>query len=122
MIEFTTSRERVSRALTFQKPDRVQRELWALPGVRMLRQAELGIVLEDYPSDFIDPEHRYGVGEKESGIRAAVGTYFDEWGCPFEIGEPGVNGELKEPFSCFVQIRRVVPGGSIAVNREPPEV
>ena len=96
--------------------------LWALPGVRMLRQAELGIVLEDYPSDFIDPEHRYGVGEKESGIRAAVGTYFDEWGCPFEIGEPGVNGELKEPFSCFVQIRRVVPGGSVAVNREPPVV
>jgi hypothetical protein len=66
--------------------------------------------------------YHYSVGEKETGRRAAVDTYFDEWGCLFEIGEPGVNGELKEPFSCFVQIRRVVPGGSVAVNRKPPVV
>lgn len=63
----------------------------------MLRQAELDIVLKGYPSDFIDPEYHYAVGQKESGIRAAVGTYVDEWGCPFEVGEPGVIGEVKEP-------------------------
>jgi len=90
-------RERVRRALTFQSPDRVPRELWTLPGIRMFRQKELETVIHRFPPDFIEPDFSYGIGNKVRGTRAMVGRYVDEWGCPFEVGEPGVIGEVKEP-------------------------
>lgn len=34
------SRERVIRALRFENPDRVPRDLWYLPGVEMFRKKE----------------------------------------------------------------------------------
>lgn len=47
-----TSRERVIRALRFENPDRVPRDLWYLPGVEMFRKKELEEVLKKYPTDF----------------------------------------------------------------------
>jgi len=92
-----TGRERVRRALTFQHPDRVPRELWTLPGIPMFRQAELEAVLARFPSDFAAPDVTYGVGRKARGTPAMVGTYVDGWGCPFTVAEPGVIGEVKAP-------------------------
>lgn len=99
------SRERVQRSLRFQSPDRAPREVWALPGVLMFRQAELDGLLERFPSDFTGPEitHgggpdvKYGTGYRTRGTPAVVGTYVDEWGCPFTVAEPGVIGEVKAP-------------------------
>jgi len=92
-----TSRERVRRALTFQRPDRAPRELWTLPGVQMFRQAEVEAVLASFPPDFATPEVTYGVGRMARGTPATVGTYIDEWGCPFTVAQPGVIGEVKQP-------------------------
>ena len=99
------SRERVRRALTFQSPDRAPRELWALPGVPMFRQEEMDALLARYPSDFAGPDvtHgtgpdiKYGTGHRTRGTPNVVGTYVDEWGCPFTVAEPGVIGEVKAP-------------------------
>lgn len=100
-----TGRERVLRALNFQSPDRPPRELWTLPGIAMYRHDELDAMLARFPSDFASPDvtHgtgpdvQYGAGHKTRGAPAVVGTYVDEWGCPFTVAEPGVIGEVKAP-------------------------
>ena len=99
------ARERVRRTLSHQSPDRAPRELWALPGIGMYRRDELDALLASYPSDFASPDvtHgtgpdvQYGTGHKTRGTPAVVGTYVDEWGCPFTVAEPGVIGEVKAP-------------------------
>ncbi len=90
-----TGRERVTRTLRFEGPDRVPRDLWTLPGVPMTRGAELQALLKSYPTDFTAPEHRYGRSERAKGVPNTVGTYTDEWGSVWEVAEPGVIGEVK---------------------------
>ncbi|MCX7795325.1 MAG: methyltransferase [bacterium] len=92
-----TSRERVIRALRFENPDRVPRELWYLPGVEMFRKKELEEVLGKYPSDFTTPRYRYGVSKRAKGKPNVVGEYVDAWGCVWKVAESGVVGEVKEP-------------------------
>lgn len=92
-----TSRERVTRALRFESPDRAPRELWALPGVSMFRGQEMAALLQEFPGDFAGPWVRYGHGRRCRGQEAAVGTYVDAWGCVWHVKEPGVVGEVKEP-------------------------
>jgi len=92
-----TSRERVIKALEFDAPDRAPRDLWALPGVRMLRQAELDAVLERFPTDFTGPDGRYGPSTRSRGSEAEVGAYVDAWGCEWTVAEVGVVGEVKNP-------------------------
>ena len=114
------SRERVCRALRFENPDRVPRDLWAVPAIAMFRPSELEAVSERFPSDIVQPVDtagtaasacgsficeadpaqilfRYGPSERASGTPFIVGTYVDEWGCPWEVGEDGVTGEVKHP-------------------------
>lgn len=92
-----TSRERVKRTLRFDPPDRVPRDLWALPGVSRDRRTELDTLLAQYPSDFASPGVAYGPGKQTSGTPSVVGSYVDEWGCPFTVAENGVIGEVKQP-------------------------
>ena len=100
-----TSRERVERALRHENPDRAPRELWALPGIDMFRRDEMVALLARYPSDFVGPDvtHgtgpdvRYGTGYRTRGTPNVIGTYVDEWGCPFTVAEQGVIGEVKSP-------------------------
>lgn len=91
------SRERVCRTLRFQRPDRAPRDLWYLPGIRMFRQAELDRVLDRFPPDVTGPDASYGRGERSRGTPNVVGTYVDEWGCEWQVAEPGVIGEVKNP-------------------------
>lgn len=91
-----TGRERVQRALRFQRPDRAPRNLWALPGIRSWRRAELEALLRRFPEDFS------GVGNPAKGRRVRgrpgeVGTNVDAWGCVWRVAEPGVQGEIKDP-------------------------
>ena len=92
-----TSRERVLRTLEFDHPDRAPRDLWALAGVGMLRKEELDAVNEKYPGDFGGANGRYGASTRASGTPGAQGTYVDEWGCEWTVGEVGVCGEVKNP-------------------------
>ena len=93
-----TSRERVKRTLTFSKPDRVPRDLWALPYISLFRKDELEIVQKKYPSDIGRPELSPG-GGGDDGIKklSKPGAYTDEWGSVWEIAEPGIVGEVKQP-------------------------
>lgn len=92
-----SSRERVTRALRFEHPDRAPRDLWVLPGIPMYRQSELDAMLKRYPTDFAFPDFKYGPATRAKGIPSQVGRYTDEWGCGWEVGEPGVVGEVKSP-------------------------
>lgn len=100
-----TGRVRVRKALRRERPDRAPRELWALPGVEMFRRDEKDALLERFPSDFAapdvttgaGPDVRYGTGYRTRGTPNMIGTYVDEWGCPFTAAEHGVIGEVKEP-------------------------
>ncbi len=91
-----TSRERVIRALTFSKPDRVPRNLWCLPGVPRYRADELRRLQEKFPDDFCSPKYSYGAGKRARGQSAEVGEWVDAWGCVWHVAEPGVIGEVKE--------------------------
>ena len=92
-----TPRERVIKTLRFDKPDRVTRDLWALPGIHMFRSGELQEVLDKFPTDFTGPKYKYGTGRRHMGQEATVGEYVDNWGCKWRVAEPGVAGEVKEP-------------------------
>lgn len=92
-----TSRERVIRALRFENPDRVPRDLWYLPGVEMFRKKELEEVLNKYPSDFTTPKYRYGISRRAKGKPNVAGEYVDAWGCVWRVAESGVVGEVKDP-------------------------
>jgi len=93
-----TGRERVTRTLDFQNPDRVPRDLWHLPGVERFRKKELDEIIAAYPADIVRPPSPYAPGKKSSGERyrkdqAAI----DEWGCEWRVAEDGVTGEVKKP-------------------------
>lgn len=92
-----TSRERVIRALEFDRPDRAPRDLWALAGVSMFRRQEFDDVVRLFPTDFAAPTVRYGSPGCQRGKSGEVGTYVDEWGCEWTVAEPGVAGEVKNP-------------------------
>jgi hypothetical protein len=91
------SRERVIRALRFERPDRAPRHLWYLPGVSLFRADELKAVQERYPDDVVVAPVRYGRALREVGTPNQVGAYVDAWGCGWSVAEPGVIGEVKNP-------------------------
>ncbi len=91
------SRERVIRALRFQRPDRAPRDLWLLPGVTLFRQEQVRAVQARFPSDFTGPDATYGRGERAQGTPNLRGRWVDEWGCVWEAAEDGVIGEVKGP-------------------------
>lgn len=95
IAETMTSRERMIRALRFEHPDRAPRNLWTLPGVSMFRADELAALRARFPDDIGGPAARYGQARRATGTPNLVGTYTDEWGCVWEVLEPGVIGEVK---------------------------
>jgi uroporphyrinogen decarboxylase len=109
-----TSRERVTRALTFARPDRAPRDLWALPGVSMFRAEELARMRERFPSDFAPAGAPYGRPLRSAGDPYRKGTYTDEWGCLWEVKEDGVVGEVKKPpVEDWSSFDRLVPPGEL---------
>ena len=92
-----TSRERVRSALMFAQPDRAPRDLWVLPYVSLFRKAELDALLDRYPIDFGRPELSPGSDDQDLQKLSRPGTYTDEWGSIWQVGEPGVIGEVKRP-------------------------
>jgi uroporphyrinogen-III decarboxylase len=92
-----TSRERVIAALQHKTPDRTPRDLWALPYISLFREQELESVRQEYPSDISRPELSPGSGDTELERLSKSGQYTDEWGSVWEVGEPGIIGEVKKP-------------------------
>lgn len=92
-----TGRERVRRALEFRQPDRVPRDLWALPGVVEFRKNELDEVRKRFPPDVATAPSPYAPSGRERGDPNVVGVYTDMWGATWRVGQAGVIGEVKEP-------------------------
>jgi len=95
-----TSKERVKRALKFNFPDRVPRDLWKLPGIDFFRKKDLEEVLSQYPLDIerIEWSLIAGKNERMKGERYRKNKVaIDEWGCEWQTAEDGVAGEVKNP-------------------------
>ena len=105
-----TGRERVIKALEFDYPDRVPRDLWWLPAVEMTQKEELENLVKRIPKDIETPKFRAGISERQKGQPAMMvpgshpplvlpkkGKYADEWGSVWHVGEDGLMGEVKEP-------------------------
>ena len=91
------SRERVIKTLNHQPVDRAPRDLWTTPHTYMFRRAELDRLLKAYEWDFAGPKYSYGPAPRRKGEEAQVGSYTDAWGAVWQVAEPGVAGEIKEP-------------------------
>jgi len=92
-----TGRERVKAALTFSKPDRPPRDLWALPYVSLFRKDELDAVVEEFSMDIGASQLSPGWSDEVVAATAKVGSYEDDWGSVWHVGEAGLIGEVKQP-------------------------
>ncbi|HHY46139.1 MAG TPA: methyltransferase [Firmicutes bacterium] len=92
-----TGRERVIACLKFQGPDRVPRDLWTLPWVILFQKDEYERLIEKYPMDISRPQLSPVWRDDVVEACRQVGTYKDDWGSIWQVGEPGVIGEVKEP-------------------------
>jgi len=73
-----------------------------LPYVSLFRNEELAALLEEYPCDIgspaIQPPGEVDAEYQEHlRVLTHTGSYTDSWGCVWEVGEPGVVGEVKHP-------------------------
>lgn len=91
------SRERINRTLEFNRPDRIARELWALPWAEMNYPDEVAAIRKDFPTDMSGAPGRLSKAPRTEGDPHLKGTYQDEWGCVFTNIQDGVIGEVKEP-------------------------
>jgi len=90
-----TPREIVRRTLRFEHPQRLARDLWALPWANEHLSSTLAELNHHYPSDISRPADVYNRSSRKQGDMFAVGTYIDEWGCLFNNIHAGVIGEVK---------------------------
>jgi hypothetical protein len=92
-----TGRERVKAALTFNHPDRVPRDLWALPYISLFRQNELEQFLSEFSLDMGGIQLSPGSSSGDYERYGQAGAYTDEWGSVWHLAEAGVVGEVKIP-------------------------
>ena len=92
-----TSKEIVLRTLEFNNPERVARQLWALPWATTNYPEQMKQINEDFDWDIIHYIPKYKNPPKTTGDAYVIGTYVDEWGCVFENTHDGVIGEVKDP-------------------------
>lgn len=91
------SRNRVINTLEYKEVDRIPRHYWVMGSVNMFRREEVLELERRFPGDFKTPPHRYGRSLRSKGQEGIVGEYIDAWGCVWQVGEPGVIGEVKIP-------------------------
>jgi len=92
-----TSRELVRRALRFEKPARIPRDLWTLPWAEAHFPAELGEIRRRFPPDIITAPIVNKPSRRLRGDPYTPGLYTDEWGCTFVNIQAGAIGEVREP-------------------------
>jgi hypothetical protein len=92
-----TGRERVKASLTFKKLDRVPRDLWALPYVTLFKKDDFEKMIKKYPMDISASQLSPGWSDDIVKQTATKGSYVDDWGSVWHVGEPGIIGEVKKP-------------------------
>ncbi|MHB1253234.1 MAG: uroporphyrinogen decarboxylase family protein [Candidatus Humimicrobiaceae bacterium] len=113
------SRERVKACLNFKKPDRLPRDLWALPYVISFQKEEYSEVIKEYPLDFETSQLSPGSSDVTVKMLEKKGNYTDDWGSLWYIGEPGVIGEVKKPaIDDWPKLRKFKPPYHLIKNRD----
>lgn len=92
-----TPREIVTRCLKFETPERLPRELWALPWAWENLRPFIEEANRRFPNDMGGPANVYGPSLKVKGDPYDVGDYIDDWGCTFTGIQKGVIGEIRKP-------------------------
>jgi uroporphyrinogen decarboxylase len=92
-----TSRERVIRSLSFTKPDRPPLDHSITVQALRYRPDDVNQLRNRFPSDFIAALNPLGSSPYQKGTPYTKGCYWDTWGCCFECGEDGVQGEVRHP-------------------------
>jgi len=92
-----TGRDRVKACLDFKHPDRAPRDLWALPYITLFHRQELDAFISEYPLDLETVRSSSDWSQKMEQNIGQPGQYIDDWGSVWNVGEPGVIGEVKEP-------------------------
>jgi hypothetical protein len=92
-----TSRERVTRCLRFEYPDRLPREMWILPWASNRFPAEIAAIHQRYPGDMGGPAWVNRPSSRAQGDPYVSGESTDEWGCVFTSIQTGVFGEVRNP-------------------------
>lgn len=93
-----TGRERVTASIEFKRPDRVPRDLWALPYITLFEKDSFEKIINKYPMDISASQLSPGWSDKVVRQTVKKGSYTDDWGSVWYVGEPGIIGEVKEPF------------------------
>ena len=107
-------RELVRKALTFESPERVPRDLWWQVWTEDEYPEELADLLRAYPSDFATPDHKAPAGDR-SLFR--IGRHTDLWGCSFENIQNGVFGQVKDPLvKSWADLDKVCPPKEFIAN------
>ena len=91
------SRELVYKTLNFEKPERVPRQLWALPWAEYNYPKELEKIMKDFPNDIVGAPGYYKEQDKSQGDLHEIGEATDAWGCKFVNYQRGIIGEVKNP-------------------------
>jgi uroporphyrinogen decarboxylase len=114
------SRELVTRALRFDRPARVPRQLWLLPWAEIHHPEAAARMRARYPDDIISSPLFLTEVPAMQGDRHAVGTSVDEWGCVFENLTAGIIGEVKDPILAdWSNLERIrAPRERLTVNRD----
>ncbi len=92
-----TSRELVLRALEFNNPERVPRDVWVLPWAHEHYPEAIKELSEKYPSDFAGTPGFCTMEDPSTGDPYAIGESVDAWGSKFVNYQKGIIGEVKEP-------------------------
>lgn len=94
-------RERVLRAIRFEKPDRIPLGYSVIP-LELFRYGQAFIDLcKRYPNDFYDVGAIIKIPQRDTEHYRADGTYYkevtDEWGSVRVFYREGISGEIKRP-------------------------
>lgn len=92
-----TPREIVTKCLTFNRPERVPRDMWILPWAELHYPKQVAKIVRDFPNDIVKAGYEYPHLPIEKGDRYAIGYCTDAWGCEFRNIQAGIIGEVETP-------------------------
>jgi len=94
------SRDRVLKAIKFQKPDHIPLAVAVHKSALIIHGESLLEILRRYPNDFYDVDEVCKVPEPDLARRQSDGEYYkietDEWGCVWEYRKEGLIGIVKQ--------------------------
>jgi len=93
----STPREIVTRAVKFQSPERLPRELWYQTWGNIHFPDAVKELQRRYPNDMCGAPDVYRPSPRARGDTTRAGAHVDEWGCTFVNLEAGVLGEVRDP-------------------------